>query len=170
MTSIISTTSQLRTPEAPFPLRVSEAERERTVELLSEHWIAGRLTLAEFEARSAEAWRACYVADLWAAVRELPVPVPVPPPARPSRAPGAVAAVVLGATGTALLMLSVGLLFLLTLPLTVTAWALGREARRRTAEGDDGRTLAITGEILGIVGTVLACLWLVACAAIVTAA
>ena len=75
----------------------------------------------------------------------------------------------LGATRTALLLLSFGFLFLLTLPLTVTAWALGRGARRRTPDGNEGRTLAITGEVLGIVGTVLACLMLAACAAFVTA-
>jgi len=175
MSPTISTASPLPGPEAPLPVRASDAERDRTVELLREHWLAGRLALAEFEARSAEAWRALYVADLWAAVRELPVPapplpVPVAPPARPSRAPGAVPSLVLGATGTALLLLSFGFLFLLTLPLTVTAWALGRGARRRTADGDDGRTVAITGEVLGIVGTALACLMLAACAAVVTAA
>ena len=168
MTSTISTVSP--PPTGPVPVRVSDVERDRTVELLREHWMAGRLTLAEFEVRAAEAWRALYVADLWAAVRELPVPVPVPPPARPPRAPGAVASVVFGATGTALLLLSFGFLFLLTLPLTVTAWALGRGARRRTAEGGDGRALAITGEVLGIVGTGLACLMLAACATFVAAA
>ena len=168
MTSTISTVSP--SPTAPVPVRVSDVERDRTVELLREHWMAGRLTLPEFEARAAEACRALYVVDLWAAVRELPVAMPVPPPARSSRVPGAVASVVLGATGTALLLLSFGFLFLLTLPLTVTAWALGRGARRRTTEGDDGRALAITGEVLGIVGTGLACLMLAACATFVAAA
>ncbi len=171
MTSITSTASTLANPGVPPGVRASDADRDRTVELLREHWMAGRLTLAEFEARAAEAWRALYVAELWAAVRELPipVPVPVPPPARPARASGAVASVVLGATGTALLLLSLGFLFLLTLPLTVTAWALGRGARRRTAQGEEGRTLAVTGEVLGLVGTVLACLMLAACAAVVAA-
>ena len=169
MTSILSTPNPLPTGGAPLPVRASDADRDRTVELLREHWVAGRLTLPEFEARAAEACRALYVADLWAAVRELPVAMPAPPPARSARAPGAVASVVLGATGTALLLLSFGFLFLLTLPLTVTAWALGRRARRRTPNGDEGRTLAIAGEVLGIVGTVIACLMLAACAAFVTA-
>ena len=53
MTSIISIPSSLASGGAPLPVRASDADRDRTVEVLREHWMAGRLTLPEFEARAA---------------------------------------------------------------------------------------------------------------------
>jgi hypothetical protein len=62
-------------------------------------------------------------------------------------------------------MVSFGLFFMLTLPLAVTAWALGREARRSDHPRSQG--MARTGEVLGIAGTALSALMLAGCAALI---
>jgi hypothetical protein len=152
---------------------VSDAEREHTVGLLHEHWVSGRLTVRDLETRSEEAWAARYVHDLWHAVRELPVPWPAPaqapgqPP--PQRLAKTVWSVVLGAIGATMVLLSFGMLFILSLPISATAWGLGRSVRRDAAVGQP-RSLTVAGEVLGIVGTILGCLALAACSAIVVAA
>ena len=157
-------------PVRAAALLVSDGERERTAGLLREHWVAGRLTLPELEARSQEAWDARYVPDLWRAVRELPVPQPpAPPPVRARRPAEAIWSLVLGVVGAGGLFLSLGLLFIVTLPLSVTGWALGNSVRRDPAV-KHGRSMALTGEVLGAAGAVSACLALAACAAIVAAA
>ncbi|MGH2713447.1 MAG: DUF1707 SHOCT-like domain-containing protein [Thermoleophilaceae bacterium] len=150
-------------------LLVSDREREYTVGLLRGHWLAGRLTAEEFEERVADAWRARFAAELWQALRALPVeapPVPPAPAAPPARNGSATVSLVLGILAVSLLFLSFGLLFLLTLPLSVTAWALGREARRSGAQ--NGRGAAVAGEALGIAGTLLSLLLFAGCAALLT--
>jgi hypothetical protein len=144
-------------------LLVSDKEREYTVGLLRGHWLSGRLTAEEFEQRVEEAWRARFASDLWQALRALPVDSP--PVARPAGHGAAVASLVTGLLSIFLLMLSFGLLFLLTLPLSVTAWALGREGRR--SGNPERRGMARTGEVLGIVGTALSLLLLAGCAALI---
>lgn len=62
------------------PLRVSDLEREHIAGLLREYFLAGRLTIAEFEERLEEAWCACFVDDLWEALRELPARDRAPAP------------------------------------------------------------------------------------------
>ncbi|MBA3305085.1 MAG: DUF1707 domain-containing protein [Thermoleophilaceae bacterium] len=152
-------------PANAVPLRVSDGDREQTVGILREHWMAGRLTLSELEDRSQEAWSAFYVDDLWRAVRELPVPEPpAPVPVRAGRPAEAIWSIVLSALGATVLFLSMGIGFLMALPLSATGWAVGRGVRRDPAVSK-GRSLALAGETLGIVGTVLACLALTACAA-----
>ena len=64
------------------PLRVSDADRQRTIDALSRHTADGRLTLEEFEARVDEALQASTHRDLEVALRELPVDRL---PERPSR-------------------------------------------------------------------------------------
>ncbi|MGI8511697.1 MAG: DUF1707 SHOCT-like domain-containing protein [Solirubrobacteraceae bacterium] len=153
----------------PHPVRASDADRAGTVGVLRDHWLAGRLSLEEFEARCDEIGHARYVADLWSAVRELPAPAPRPgDPPTPPPAAGAIASFVTGVTGLALLVISMGLLTFMALPLTTSAWVLGRKARRATASGDR-RLLANAGWVLGIVGTVLCCLALSACGYIIAA-
>ncbi|MFC4335722.1 DUF1707 SHOCT-like domain-containing protein [Salininema proteolyticum] len=56
----------------PDRVRVSDAEREEAVELLREAAGEGRLTLAEFEDRSAEAYRLKTRAELRGLVEDLP--------------------------------------------------------------------------------------------------
>jgi Domain of unknown function (DUF1707) len=94
-------------------LRVSDADRDRALAELSEHYQAGRLTTEELEDRTGRALRARTAADLAALFTDLPRPrqVPAPPagtapartaparpggywPARTPMAPFAVLAVV----------------------------------------------------------------------------
>jgi Domain of unknown function (DUF1707) len=132
-------------------LLVSDREREYTVGLLRGHWLSGRLTAEEFEQRVGEAWRARFAADLWKALRWLPVETPpVPAPAKPA---SGVPSLVLAIAALCLLFFSFGLLFFFTLPLAIVAWVLGRSARRSGARGP-----AVAGEALGIAGTLLSAL------------
>ena len=135
--------------------------------LLRAHWLSGRLTAEEFEQRVGEAWRARFAGDLWDALRWLPVEAPAapPPPPAPAKDRSGTASLVLGVAAICLLFLSFGLLFFLTLPLAVTAWALGREARRSAPPGRRGKASA--GEALGIAGTLLSLMPLVAIAGLI---
>jgi hypothetical protein len=101
----------------------------------------------------------------------VPPPAPAPPPrfARPGPAAGAgntpaVWALVLSITALALLLTSLGTLFLLTLPCSAAAWVLAGRARRRLERGEstwgDSQTraamwLARIGVIAGVVAAVV---------------
>lgn len=150
--------------------RASDEERDRTLALLREHHVAGRLTQEEFEERTEEACRARFHAELWHAVRELPVPRPqaqaafVRPPASDFTAALALALALLACL---LLVFSFGLLFVLYLPLGAGGWLLGRRARR--AAGPGSRGMATAAEVLGIIATLAGLLALVGCAGLVAA-
>jgi cbb3-type cytochrome oxidase subunit 3 len=144
-------------------LLVSDQEREYTIGLLRRHWLAGRLTAEEFEQRVSEALRARFASDLWRALRFLPVETP-PRPARQAGGGTAVASLVTGVLALLLLMGSFGLLFIVALPLAVTAWALGREARR--SGNRSRRGIARAGEIIGMIGVAFSTLMLAGCAAL----
>jgi hypothetical protein len=145
-------------------LLVSDREREYTVELLRGHWLSGRLTAEEFEQRVGEAWRARFAADLWQALRSLPVEAP-PAPLAPAKSRSGTVPLVLGIAAVCLLFFSFGLLFFVTLPLGITAWSLGREARRSAPPGRRGAAAA--GEALGIAATLLSLLPFAAIAGLV---
>ena len=158
-TEVLAGVDQL-TAHLSRPLRASDDDRERTVAILREHWQAGRLTLAELEARCDEAWRARMVSGLSHALRELPVPVPVASPTCAHASPRAGAAVgsfVLGVVGACALVMSFSLLALLSTPLSAFAWGLGRRARRGGATAGH-RGLAVAGEALGASGSILGAL------------
>jgi hypothetical protein len=53
-------------------VRIGDAEREQAVALLSDHFVAGRITQAEFEERSEQATKARYVDDLEPLFDDLP--------------------------------------------------------------------------------------------------
>jgi hypothetical protein len=75
-------------------------------------------------------------------VRPSPRPAARPAPygtALTTPNPAAVWALVLGITGLVLLLLSLGTLFLLTLPCSGGAWLLARRAFRRIERGESGR-------------------------------
>ncbi|MFF1821635.1 DUF1707 domain-containing protein [Kribbella sp. NPDC058245] len=54
-------------------VRIGDSERDRAVEALGEHFVAGRLTQDEFEERSETATRARYVDELEPLFEDLPV-------------------------------------------------------------------------------------------------
>jgi hypothetical protein len=143
-------------------LLVSDRERDYTVRLLRTHWVSGRLTAEEFEQRVDGAFRARFATDLWRALRALPVEAPSLP--RTTGGGSAVASLVTGVMAIFILMVSLGLLFIVALPLAVTAWALGRDSRRSGTVRRHG--MARAGEVLGIVGTALSLLLLAGCAAL----
>ncbi|MEU4191348.1 DUF1707 domain-containing protein [Kribbella sp. NPDC026611] len=60
------------------PVRIGDAERDQAVSQLSEHFVAGRITQAEFEERSEQASQARYVADLVPLFDDLPQEQPQP--------------------------------------------------------------------------------------------
>ncbi len=66
-------------------LRIGDAERDQAVAVLSDHFVAGRLTQDEFEERSGQATRARYTDDLEPLFADLPDPSE---PAMPAWAPG----------------------------------------------------------------------------------
>ena len=142
-------------------LLVSDHEREYTVGLLRTHLLSGRLTHEEFEQRVGEAWRARYSQELWQALRFLPVDGK--PPVRRESSGTAAAALVMGLAGLCVMVFTLGLLFPLGLPLGISAWALGRDARRNGALRSRG--IARAGEITGIVVSLWATLMLAGCAA-----
>ena len=160
-------------------IRASDADRDTALGLLRDHWLAGRLTLEEYEARCGEAAGGRFLADLERALRELPYPLPehvpaapppdsVPAPAvSPDLESRAVLALVLGVLSLAGVVLSMGMLFVLTLPASTWAWSLGRRSRHGTRGAI--RAIAGTAEALGILATVIACLPLAACAVWVAA-
>ncbi|GAA1585947.1 DUF1707 domain-containing protein [Kribbella karoonensis] len=75
-------------------VRIGDAERDQAVAMLSEHFVAGRLTQEEFEERSERATKARYADEFDVLFDELPrsaalQPVPAGPPARRSGPPPA---------------------------------------------------------------------------------
>ncbi|MFI7065990.1 DUF1707 domain-containing protein [Kribbella sp. NPDC050124] len=61
-------------PERHGPVRIGDAERDQAVAMLSDHFVAGRLTQEEFEDRSEHATRARYADDLVPLFDDLPDP------------------------------------------------------------------------------------------------
>jgi hypothetical protein len=146
-------------------IRAADDDRERALELLREHWLAGRLTLVEYEERCDEVARARFLGELQTAIRELPVAPPPPPGTQPNNNM-AFASCILGITSLAFLAATMGFAAILSLPMSVAAWALGRNGKRRA--GPSGRSFAIAGEVTGIVGTVISLLAVTACAVVIT--
>jgi hypothetical protein len=95
------------------------------------------------------------------------------PYAAPDTGPGngqAIAAFVLSLSGLALLLLSAGLLFVISIPCAVLAMVFGRKGKRRVDSGETAkhRGLAQAGWVIGIVTLVLSLLsatgWILAIA------
>jgi hypothetical protein len=150
-------------------LLVSDSEREYTVGLLRTHLLSGRLSAEEFETRVDEAWRARFAADLWQALRWLPVDAP-PVAARPGPSSGlgsAAGALTLSLLGLAIFCFTLGLGALLSLPLSASGWLLGRSTRRSCGPGARGTARA--GEVIGVAGTLLALLAVAGCTAFIVA-
>lgn len=73
-------------PETPISgLRISDADRERLVQILGTHVGAGRLTLTEFDDRVAQVYQAVTEDQARQVLADLPAPTPPAPPRRPLR-------------------------------------------------------------------------------------
>jgi hypothetical protein len=68
--------NELPRPPADSGLRASDADRERLVDELEQHVIAGRLTTDEFEQRTGQAYESKTVGELDALRRDLPATTP----------------------------------------------------------------------------------------------
>lgn len=99
-------------------IRVSDAERDQAVAELSEHFQAGRLTMAEFDERSDQAFHAKTGSDLAVLFNDLPrikrpvVPAPnrVPAPATPAAPPSRRLGPLFATLASALVAVAVSLL------------------------------------------------------------
>jgi hypothetical protein len=81
-------------PDPKLPqVRVGDVERQELITILQQHYAAGRLTLAEFEDRSEQAWKSRTRGELDRLVVDLPAhpsaPVRRGPPERPRTGPSA---------------------------------------------------------------------------------
>jgi hypothetical protein len=117
----------------PANVRVSDAERNRVIEVLKQHAAEGRLTLEEFEARVDEALVARTGTDLRLVLRELPVPQTEPVRRRPGL-PVAVPAIPLIVMVVVFISLAAGHFFLLPLVFVAFFWfpiGAGRHRRPR---------------------------------------
>ena len=94
-----------------------------------------------------------------------PTPAPAPlgvrplvfqTPARQSNG-SATTSLVLGILGVVILLFTAGVAFLFSLPMSIAAWIMGAQGRRKVATGETtyGDGIAHAGVILGIVGVVL---------------
>jgi Domain of unknown function (DUF1707) len=99
------------TPNSSFPrgdLRVSDADRDRAIAELSEHFQTGRLAQEEFEDRSGRALRARTGTELSELFTDLPRSMPPAmaaspgPVSRAGRAPSATCSATFSATSAAL--------------------------------------------------------------------
>lgn len=63
---------------ASVPRRVGDADRARVADLLGEHYVSGRLDLAEFDQRSTRAMYAVHQHELDALLADLPTINPMP--------------------------------------------------------------------------------------------
>lgn len=84
---------------------------------------------------------------------------PRPNPPVPGRGKNnrAVTALGLGAAGLAVLVTTVGALFIVSLPASIAAWILGRQAQRHETGRDQARvavTIGIVGTVLGVIAAI----------------
>ena len=147
-------------------LRVSDADRERTADVLRGAFVEGRLTQDELDGRLGQAYEARTYADLAVPTADLPaVPGPLAQPVqhRPAVRPEPT-------NGMAVASLVCGLLQVFSLGITaIPAVILGHLARgqiRRTGERGDG--MATAGLVLGWLGIAFFVLIVVGVAAMAT--
>ena len=135
--------------------------------LLRGHWLAGRISDEELDGRLGAALAARDDRQLFASLEGLPFSSVAPAPALAQSNGSATASLVLGIVGLCVLLLSFGFFSVLTLPISATAWGIGRSARRSATGPEPWRSSARAGEVMGIVGTVLSLVLMAGCAAIV---
>jgi uncharacterized membrane protein len=90
------------------------------------------------------------------------------PPNAPASAAGpkreskrAVAALTAGVTGLGLLVFSIGMLFVVTLPASIAGWVLGNRAKQADAGNDQANVAVIIGIVGTVFGVIAAIVWIV---------
>lgn len=159
-------TTTTLSPPIPDAVRASDADRDIAFGLLRDHWLAGRLSLDEYEARCDEAAAGRFLDDLRGALRELPYPLPehartappLPAPAAASpdgrtHAGGALTSLMLGPLSLLLLVATLGFGVIITLPMSAIGWSLAHRALRSGRRGV--RAIAIVGEVFAVLATAL---------------
>lgn len=143
-------------------IRASDSDRSRAQSLLNDAYADGRLTQPEWEERATALAGPVTHADLVRLTADLPSPYMVPQHApTPYLAPPTVRSTT---NGLAIGSLACGIGQVVGGPIAgVAAIILGHQARRQIRQtGEQGDGLAVTGLVLGYVGTVLAVLVLLA--------
>jgi hypothetical protein len=129
-------------------LRVCDADRERTADVLRNAYVEGRLTQDELDERLGATYAARTYADLAAQTGDLPVPrqFPLPRPAAPAYSTGT--------NGLAIGSFVCGILQLFSGGLTsIPAVILGHAARKQIRRtGQQGAGLATAGLVMGWLG------------------
>jgi hypothetical protein len=74
-------------PNPSGPVRIGDAERDRAIAALGDHFAAGRLSREEFDERAETAMQARFDDDLEPLFADLPAPEPVPEPIAGDRHP-----------------------------------------------------------------------------------
>jgi hypothetical protein len=82
--AVTGAVSGARSTALDAQVRIGDAERERAVSALGEHYVAGRLTKDELDERADTAWAARTSGDLAPLFADLPA-LPTPAPPRPAR-------------------------------------------------------------------------------------
>jgi hypothetical protein len=148
-----TTPSSFSRPRTVTPLiRATDRDRDAAIQVLQASYTEGRLTMAEHETRVSQALSSQTYAELDSLTADLPMrptypDAPVPPmpqfPPAPRRTNGlAVASLICGLAQPFTGMLS-----------TIPAIALGHVARGQIRQtGEDGRTMATWGVVLGWAG------------------
>jgi Domain of unknown function (DUF4190)/DUF1707 SHOCT-like domain len=147
----------------PGSIRASDGDRSRAQTLLNDAYADGRLTQEEWEERATALGGPVTHADLARLTADLPSPYVVPVP-MPSPAAYQVQTAQPPTNGMAIASLVCGLGQVVGGPFAgIAAIILGHQARRQIRlTGQQGDGMAVTGLVLGYVGTGLAVLALVA--------
>jgi len=138
-------------------IRASDSDRSRAQSVLNDAFADGRLTREEWEERATAIAGPVTHADLARLTADLPspyvAPVPVPPPPAPYRFQPTARP---QTNGMAIAALVCGIGQVVGGPVAgVGAIVLGHLARRRIRQtGEQGNGLALTGLVLGYIGTV----------------
>jgi hypothetical protein len=140
------------TGDGAHAFRAADHDRARVQDLLNDAFADGRLTREEWEERATALGGPVTYGELVALTADLPAPfVVLPPvPAGPHRAQAE------RTNGMAIAAIACGLGQLLVgFPAGIAAIILGHKARRQIRQtGEQGDGLALTGLILGYVGTI----------------
>jgi uncharacterized membrane protein len=145
----------------PGSIRASDSDRSRVQAVLNDAFAEGRITREEWEERATTLGGPVTHAELARLTSDLvPQPQPMPPPP----APYFPAPAYPSTNGMAIASLACGIGQLVGGPIAgVAAIILGHQARRQIRlTGEQGDGMAVTGLVLGYIGTVLAVLALVA--------